>query len=233
MTDPAKTATQLTDPPARPAASPVALRHRAERLAGKREEKQRRQTHLQQRLAELDELLALAQPVTDALKELGEQLFERELQIVQEKLSVALQDVLEQPIEFRATADFKRGSAVVEFSVSRDGNIEDVQRGTGGSVQNILSVGLRMFALATLPQESHRRFLVLDEQDCWLRAELVPRLAGIVDQAARELGFQVLMISHHDLSLFDRYADRIYRLVPDGSRVLVEQGNPDPVDSQN
>ena len=87
-------------------------------------------------------------------------------------------------------------------------------RGQGGSVANILSVGLRMFALTTLDPSQHRRFLVLDEQDCWLRPDLVPRLVKIVHDAGRALGFQVLMISHHDATNFSRYADRIYRLTP-------------------
>ena len=84
-------------------------------------------------------------------------------------------------------------------------------RDRGGSVQNILSVGLRLFALASLSQE-HRGFLVLDEQDCWLRPELVPKLVQIVHQAGHELGFQVLMISHHDTRLFDDHADKMYTM---------------------
>jgi hypothetical protein len=44
----------------------------------------------------------------------------------------------------------------------------------------------------------------------------VPRLVKMVHDAGRALGFQVLMISHHDVSIFERYADRIYEFVPDG-----------------
>ena len=71
-----------------------------------------------------------------------------------------------------------------------------------------------MFALATLDEKTHRRFLVLDEQDCWPRPDLVPRLVKIVHDAGWALGFQVLMISHHDAESFRQYADRVYRLVP-------------------
>jgi ABC-type glutathione transport system ATPase component len=78
----------------------------------------------------------------------------------------------------------------------------------------VLSVGLRLFALATLDPAKHCRFLVLDEQDCWLKPELVPKLVKIVHAAGRALGFQVLMISHHDPSLFSQYADRIYSFQP-------------------
>lgn len=87
-------------------------------------------------------------------------------------------------------------------------------RGMGGSVANVLSVGLRLFALTTLDEQEHRRFLVLDEQDCWLRPDLVPRFVRIIYEAAKALHFQVLMISHHDQSVFQGYADRIIRLNP-------------------
>ena len=111
-----------------------------------------------------------------------------------------------------------RKSTVLEFAINRNGNEEDARRAQGGSVHNILSVGLRLFALASLSQE-HSGFLVLDEQDCWLRPELVPKLVKIVHETGKELGFQVLMISHHDTKLFDRYADRIYKLEPDAKTV--------------
>ena len=155
--------------------------------------------------------------MTAALEQLGDQLFRQLLSVVEDKLTIALQEILEQPIKFRAEADFKRKAATVEFSIERDGNQEDILRGQGGSVANILSVGLRLFALTTLDEQHHRRFLVLDEQDCWLRPDLVPRLVKIVHDAGKALGFQVLMISHHDVATFDRFAEKIYQFIPRGS----------------
>ena len=210
-------------------ASISSLRRRVDRLVGMKDEKQRRQAKVMGQLNELTSYLELAQPVTEALKSLSDQLFQQELSLVQEKLTIALHDVLEQPVCFRATPSFRNGSAVVDFSIERNGNTEDVQRGQGGSVQNILSVGLRMFALATLGKANHRGFLVLDEQDCWLRPELVPKLVKIVRDAGRELGFQVLMISHHDLSHFERYAEKIIRLEPAGDLVRVTSADKSPL----
>ena len=90
-------------------------------------------------------------------------------------------------------------------------------------VPNVLSVGLRMLAITTLDEKRHRRFLVLDEQDCWLHPDLVPKLTKIVSEAGTRLGFQVLMISHHDVNQFVRHADRVYRLSPDrGDGVGIE-----------
>jgi ABC-type glutathione transport system ATPase component len=194
--------------------SPTAVRQRLERLSGRREERCRESVETQQRLHELAEYLAISDKVTSALELLGQRLFKDLLQVVEEKITIALQEILEQPIRLRAEADFKRGMATVDFWIEREGNREDVYYGQGGSVANILSVGLRLFALATLDPARHRRFLVLDEQDCWLRPDLVPKLVKIVQEAGRALGFQVIMISHHDLHVFERFADKIYRFVP-------------------
>ena len=210
--------------------SPAQLRKTADRLAWTRKQVERDLKKTDRELQAVQEYLGISDQVTEALDSLSQKLFEEVLGMLQDKLSIALQEVLEQPIEFKATASFKRGAANVDFSIQRDGNDEDVRRGQGGSVQNILSVGLRLFALARLDPQEHRRFLVLDEQDCWLRPELVPRLVNIVHRAAKQLGFQVIMISHHDVGLFEKYADKIYRFTPQDGAVTVEQVGRNPVE---
>ncbi len=205
-----------------------------EKLKWQYEANQKMMAKLDDEIKEIESFLAVADRTTDALETLSQSLFEEVLGVLESKLTIAIQEVLGQPIKFKSKPDFKRGAAAVTFSIDREGNEEDVLRGQGGSVQNVLSVGLRMFALATLDEDHHRRFLVLDEQDCWLRPELVPSLVNIVHRAAKELEFQVLMISHHDIGLFDRYADKIYRLKPTQSTVeaLVVNGVANEVDSE-
>ena len=210
--------------------TPAELRKRMDRLVWKREQLHKDLELTDRQLAALEEYLGIADQVTVALDTLSQKLFEEVLGMLQNKLTIALQEVLEQPIKFRADASFKRGSASVDFSIDRDGNQEDVKLGQGGSVQNVLSVGLRLFALARLDSEEHRRFLVLDEQDCWLRPELVPRLVNIVHRAAKELNFQVIMISHHDVGLFEKYADKIYRFTPKNGAVTTAEVAAGPVE---
>lgn len=211
--------------------SPVEARKKIAVLLSKRHERERRSVQMARKFEDINSFLAIADQVTAALEQLSEQLFRQLLGVVEEKLTIALQEILEQPLSFHADADFKRGAATVEFWIDRDGNREDVLRGQGGSVANILSVGLRLFALTTLDEAEHRRFLVLDEQDCWLRPDLVPKLVKIVHDAGAALGFQVLMISHHDVSIFEQYADRIYQCVPAaGGRVDVRLLEKPPVE---
>jgi ABC-type glutathione transport system ATPase component len=185
-----------------------------DRLLDRRRDAHERVALLTREAAKLDAYLAIAPDVTVALESLSQQLFQQILGVVQEKLTIALQEVIDQPIVLKAVAGTKRKASTVEFCVERDGCEEDILRGQGGSVANVLSVGLRMFALATLDPAHHRRFLVLDEQDCWLRPDLVPKLVKIVHDAAHALGFQVIMISHHDVAIFEQHADRILRLEP-------------------
>lgn len=194
--------------------SPAYVRRAADRLLEKRHERQKASVRLAKEFETLNAYLDLAPAVTVALEQLSEQLFKQLLKVVQEKLTIALQEVLDQPLRFRAEAGSRNRAITVEFAVERDGNEEDLIRGQGGSVANVLSVCLRMFALATLDESQHRRFLVLDEQDCWLKPDLVPRLVKIVHDAGQALGFQVLMISHHDVAIFEQYADRIFQLAP-------------------
>ncbi len=212
--------------------SPERLKNRHTRLAAFRDQAQRDRDHTRAAIKAVREYLALSGKVSAALETLNQQLFRRLLDLIEEKLSIALQEVLEQPVALKADVDWKRNAASVDFWVEREGNREDILKGQGGSVANILSVGLRMFALTTLDEALHRRFLVLDEQDCWLHPDLVPRLVKIVHDAGSALGFQVLMISHHDADAFSRYADRVYRLVPgaEAGGVTVERVDFLPID---
>ncbi len=215
MTDPSSSVQSIVS-------SPAAARRTADRLAGvcagllaDREAKQ----------ADFDRetrYLQISGQVTLALQQLSQMLFQGMLDLIQKNLTIALQEVLEQPIQLRAEADWKRSSVSVEFWIERDSHAENIMKGQGGSVANVLSLGLRMFALTTLDENLHRRFLVLDEQDCWIRPDLVPRLVRVVRDAGRALQFQVIMISHHDISAFDQYADKIYRFSPNGDEVEVK-----------
>ena len=197
---------------------------RAQGLLGQQQELARAQRDVTEHLDSVNQFLSISDAVTAALESLSHDVFERQLHEIEKAITKALQDVLEQPIEFKAAASFKNNATNVDFSILRDGNEEDIMKGQGGSVANVVSVGLRLFAIAMLDERRHRKFLVLDEQDCWLHPSLVPRLTKIVQEAGTALGFQVLMISHHDVSNFLRYADRVYRLNPDtGSGVKIEQ----------
>lgn len=202
---------------------PDAPRLALARLSGIRERTLADLSAREAELAGLREYLGLSVAVGEALEKLGEEMLGRIARLLEENLSRALQEVLEQNLTLKVVRDFKRGRITIAFHIERDGKAEDIIKGQGGSVANVLSVGLRLFALRTLDEREHRRFLVLDEQDCWLRPDLVPRLVRIVRDSGRALGFQVLMISHHDTACFQQFADRIYYLLPTPDGVAVKE----------
>jgi hypothetical protein len=202
------------------------LRRAFDKLDGQRRALRDAQRDRGEKLARLEEYLSVAPDVEAALKKLGEDLFGKLTKLIEEKLTLALQEVLSQPICLKVVREFKRGGATMGFHIERGGEPEDIMRGQGGSVANVLSVGLRIFALAQSDPNRHRRFLVLDEQDCWLAPELVPRLVKIIHDAGKALGFQTLLISHHDPRAFEQYADRIYRFAPAAGGVNVEDVTP-------
>lgn len=179
-------------------------------------------------LNEVEKFLELEPKVLQALDTLDHQLFQEITSLLENKLSIALQEVLEQNIQLKVKPILSHGSVGFAFSIDRDGHEENIMKGCGGSVANILSVGLRLFALTSLDENIHRRFLVLDEQDCWMQPEIVPRFVKIIQQAAKALNFQILMISHHDSSLFLDQADRVFQLEPhpDGVKIKVLDKNP-------
>lgn len=204
-------------------ADPQQIRRKLDQLSFARHEASREFDGNTKELEKLASYLQTAEKVSVALEKLNQDLFSSLLGSVQEKITIALQEILEQPITFHAKAGFSRNSASVEFWVERNGKPEDLINGQGGSVANIVSVCLRIFALTTLDEATHRRFLILDEQDCWLRADLVPKLVKIIHDASRALGFQILMISHHERHLFEQYADKIIELQwQDGKVVAVD-----------
>ena len=84
--------------------SPFAARRQADRLIDRREERVRKSGQLAKSFEQINAYLAIAGKVTDALEQLNEQLFKQLLGIVQEKLTIALQEILDQPIAFRAKA---------------------------------------------------------------------------------------------------------------------------------
>ncbi len=206
--------TELADP-----SQVTALYHQ---LAGQRDVLEREFSLNQAEMATLDEFLKLELKVLDALEKLDGELFKNITNLLETKLSVALQEILEQDIRLKVEPVIQGKSIGFKFRTERNGCEEDIMKGNGGSVVNILSVCLRIFALTQLPENAHRRFLVLDEQDCWIQPDLIPRFAKIIHEAAKALGFQLLVISHHNSAIFQDYADRIFRLQPSGDGVKIE-----------
>ena len=188
------------------------LDRRLTRLEGVAESRHRDFLTARVQWMEVEKFLALVPGTQDLLDTLSKNLFGQILDEIETNLTHAVREILGQEREVRTLREIKNNRLFITFQILNKGQEEDVLVGQGGSVCNILSVGLRLIALSQLDPDSHRPFLVLDEQDCWLSPQLVPRLMDIIAAIAKRLDLQVLVISHHPLDLLAPRADRVYAL---------------------
>ena len=145
--------------------------------------------------------------VREVLELLQRREHERSVGAYEQMLSALLQDVL--PGNRQAVLELYQhnGTPALDIQQSKDGSPpEDIMSGAGGSVANILSAGLRAIALI---RSGKRRFLILDEADCWIKPLWAPRFAEVIQQLAVQLGVQILMISHHEESLLSMIPHRL------------------------
>lgn len=97
--------------------------------------------------------------------------------------------------------------------VTKDGETRDIYKDKGGTIESIVALGLRFIALS---KTKNRRIILVDEPDAWIKTgpKYIPKLAALLPQLARELGMQVVYISHHDPKYFTGHA-RIIELTKD------------------
>jgi len=100
----------------------------------------------------------------------------------------------------------KRQAASLSISIMNGDYPEDPYSGRGGSIANVLSLGLRFIALTG---GGFRKFIVLDEPDCWLKPDRIPSFVNVISSLSREMGIQVLMVSHHNESYFEKNASLV------------------------
>lgn len=115
-------------------------------------------------------------------------------------LSALVAEVLpgEKPVSLEL--EIERGQPSLDI-VSRVGAdlSEDIFEDQGGALTNIIVLGLRMIAVV---RSGMRRFIVLDEPDCWVKTDRIPAFYSVVKEAARKIGLQCFVISHHETSQF-------------------------------
>jgi predicted ATP-dependent endonuclease of OLD family len=100
------------------------------------------------------------------------------------------------------SSSMRNNLAALDIDIMSKGNLENVNRDKGGSIANIVAMGLRFVVLARHP---NRRVLFLDEADCHLNEMYIPAFAAVMNQLAHRLGIQVVYISHHPAAYFSGY----------------------------
>lgn len=173
-------------------------------------------------VAEAKHRLGLQPDVQKFMIALQTRVHQRGVGLYEKLLTALVQDVLPEnphPVSLELSTD--KGLPALTIQLGSGDTAQDIYHDTGGSLTNVVSSGLRFVALARSPL---RKFLVLDEPDCWIEPFRIPRFADILASMATEVGVQAILISHHADSAFDSIPDRM-RLEKDGDRILVRSSH--------
>lgn len=189
------------------------------RLAGQREAFLSVFNSVTQKVGEAKVRLSAKDKTDEVLMTLQKRAHEKQVGLFEILLTQIMREVIpegEKSIKF--SLDEKAGKPSLNIAVSRgedmDGNdlTESILHGSGGSVSNVICAGLRFVALE---RSGLRKFMVLDEPDCWLESNRIPAFANVIGCLGKDIGVQSLMISHHNVSLFEKSASSIQRLTKD------------------
>lgn len=183
----------------------LSLSQRVERLSGRRE------TLIAQKVSLLSENSRLQGIVDDhphviaILSKLQEHYSQTSGQLYSELLTAIVHDVMkEQDQAIFLNTKMRNQNTELYITSEKHGVVEDIVRDRGGSINNLVSAGLRFIALT---QSSHRRFVMLDESDCWIAEDLVPQFVEVLRRLCDEIGIQCLFVSHHDRELIKDKAE--------------------------
>lgn len=182
-------------------------------------------TRISNEIAELDRLLSRKEEMQATLQHLQIAAQGKNKSGFEDLLTSLIHDIIpgkEDRVVF--TTGISRNLASLDIDIIVDGELENIEDDKGGSICNIVAMGLRFVVLSRNP---NRRILMFDEADCHLSREYIPAFAAVLNSLAYELGIQVLYISHHPQSNFEGYG-RIIQLYKTNnkihSRIVGEEG---------
>lgn len=162
------------------AAMATARTHRHQERAGLAAAKQIR-SHLQ-------EALVITQTVAREVQELAHGK-------IADIVSHSLAAVFEEPYKFKLNFEQKRGRTEAALAFERDGQLVDPMEASGGGVVDVAAFALRLSCLL-LANPPLRRLLVLDEPLKMLSAEYRPRVRELIERLSKELGVQMVIVTH-------------------------------------
>lgn len=94
------------------------------------------------------------------------------------------------------------GSAIYTSNDNRI--LRSIVDGEGGGLTNVVCFSLRAIITS---RSGQRKFMVIDEPDCWLDSSKVNPFFNIIHKMAIDGGFQIIALTHHDTSEFEDRAN--------------------------
>lgn len=125
-------------------------------------------------------------------------------------LTAIMDDVLPGQGMIRLVPQYKSGTTWLDVLLERPEGMEDLLDANGGALTNVASAGL---VFAALSRTTNRKFVVLDEPDCWMKPDRVAAFLGVIADVSDQAGFQTVFVTHHSLrALEGRISQvRLYR----------------------
>lgn len=170
------------------------------RLGGRREAAVEQADALEAAVALAKGRLNARKPVEAFLEQVQADQNRRNVEAFETLLTAFAQEVLPWTSPIRLELTTERNLPSLDIEVERaDGEREDVFEDNGGGLTNVVVAGLRLIAVV----KSHSgRFVTFDEPDCWVAPDRVHAFFRLLEDAARRLGIQCFIITHHDVRSF-------------------------------
>lgn len=187
-------------------------------LQGTKHSLEKEKEDIVQNVKKAKEWLAKEGDYVKFLQHLQNMLHQKNIGAFSELLSFFVKDVLKKDKDIVLDLYTYHNLPALKIESSNNGKRENIIEGNGGSIANIVSTGLRLIALSRLP---NRKFIILDEPDCWLKPEHIPLFAQIIGEISAQLNIQTVIISHHHWSFFKNYG-RVIELKKEGPHLTTE-----------
>lgn len=142
----------------------------------------------------------------DVFQEMQRRAHTRAVEEFEALLSAILHDVLPEEGTVKLDLDIKAGSACLDIGLLKNGHTTDVLEFNGGAVTNVVCAGLKFAALS---RTANRKFMVLDEPDCWIKPALVPAFLKVISDVATQVRTQTLIVSHHPADMLGEDITRV------------------------
>ena len=98
----------------------------------------------------------------------------------------------------------KIGSIVDIKDRNSDRILRSIMDNEGGGLTNIVCFALRAIVIS---RSGQRRFMVIDEPDCWLDNGKIDAFFNVVHRMATDSGYQIIALTHHDTTNFEDRAN--------------------------
>lgn len=186
------------------------------------------QQQLEQKIKEDKSWLVNQPQRQDFVEKLQQYLQQQNVLAFNQMLSAFVEDVLEKDKKIELELYVSHNLPALKMHAKNNGESESIMEGSGGSLANIVSTGLRIIAVARSPA---RNFLVLDEADCWIKPERIELFAKVIGEISVKLNMQIVMISHHSAKHFENYG-RVIELKKIGSKIEADIVSDTPMNGQ-